>query len=98
MTGSTSAKIRDPIHCATYAFRREGEHLWIDTWLEYGGRLPEHFHPSLEEYWEVVAVAARVKLAAHWRDLGPARMRTLDELSDGESTCGIVVPSFRTVT
>jgi mannose-6-phosphate isomerase-like protein (cupin superfamily) len=34
----------------------------VHTWFEPGGHLPEHFHPSLEEHWEVVEGTARVKL------------------------------------
>jgi quercetin dioxygenase-like cupin family protein len=71
MTETSSEKVHDPIHRAAYAFRREGENLWVDTWLEDGGHLPEHFHPSLEERWAVLEGAARVKLDGHWRDLVP---------------------------
>jgi quercetin dioxygenase-like cupin family protein len=71
MTETITEKIHDPVHRASYAFRREGENLWVDTWLEDGGHLPEHFHPSLEEHWEVLEGAARVKLDGNWRDLVP---------------------------
>ena len=66
-----SEKIHDPIHRSAYTFRREGDALWVDTWLEPGGHLPEHFHPSLEEHWQSVDGTARVKLAGDWRDLSP---------------------------
>jgi hypothetical protein len=36
MTESTGEAIRDPIHRASYAFRREGDQLRIDTWAEHG--------------------------------------------------------------
>jgi quercetin dioxygenase-like cupin family protein len=61
--------IHDPIHRASYAFRREGDNLWVTTWLDDGGHLPEHFHPSLEEHWEVLEGAVRVKLDGEWREL-----------------------------
>jgi quercetin dioxygenase-like cupin family protein len=64
-------KVRDPIHHVTYAFEQGDGHMWVHTWFEDGGHLPEHFHPSLEEYWEVVEGAARVKLDGTWRDLRP---------------------------
>jgi quercetin dioxygenase-like cupin family protein len=64
-------KIHDPVHRASYSFRREGENLWVYTWLEDGGHLPEHFHPSLEERWEALDGKARVKLDGTWRDLVP---------------------------
>ena len=65
-------KVHDPIHRCAMSFRREGDDLWVETWLEPGGHLPEHFHPSLEEHWEVVAGEARVKLAGTWRTLTAA--------------------------
>ena len=69
MTETMTEKIHDPIHRSAYSFRREGEGLWVDTWLEDGGHLPEHFHPSLEEHWEAIEGTVRVKLAGTWRDL-----------------------------
>ena len=71
MTETITEKIHDPIHRSSYSFRREGESLWVDTWLEDGGHLPEHFHPSLEEHWEAIEGTVRVKLAGTWRDLVP---------------------------
>ena len=42
-------EVRDPIHAVSYSFERDGANLWVFTWLEDGGHLPEHFHPTLEE-------------------------------------------------
>jgi hypothetical protein len=64
--------VEDPIHRVSYSFRHEGSDLWIYTWLQDGGHLPEHFHPSLEESWETLDGSARVKLDGNWRDLVPA--------------------------
>ena len=64
-------KVHDPIHRVSYSFRREGDDLWVYTWLEDGGHLPEHFHPSLEEHWEALDGAVQVKLAGSWRSLAP---------------------------
>ena len=77
MTGTITERIHDPIHHVSYSFRREGGSLWVSTWLEDGGHLPEHFHPSLEEHWEVLDGAVRVKLDGAWRDLVPAHGRVL---------------------
>jgi quercetin dioxygenase-like cupin family protein len=71
-TISTAEKVHDPIHRVAYSFRRDGESLWVETWLEDGGHLPEHFHPSLEERWETLEGVVRVKLDGTWRDLVPA--------------------------
>jgi len=68
---SVGEMVHDPVHRVSYSFQRQGENLWVHTRLEDGGHLPEHFHPSLEEHWEVVEGAVRVKLAGDWRDLVP---------------------------
>jgi quercetin dioxygenase-like cupin family protein len=65
-------QVHDPVHRAAYRFERDGENLWVLTWMESGGHLPEHFHPSLEERWEALDGTARVKLNGTWRDLAPA--------------------------
>ena len=65
-------EVEDPVHRVSYSFRREGSDLWVYTWLEDGGHLPEHYHPALEEHWETVEGAARVRLDGVWRDLMPA--------------------------
>jgi mannose-6-phosphate isomerase-like protein (cupin superfamily) len=64
-------QVHDPIHRASYAFRPEGDDLWVYTWLDDDGHLPEHFHPSLEEHWETLEGAIRVKLDGTWRELVP---------------------------
>ena len=66
------AMTRDPIHRATMTFEREGDGLWVHTQLEPGGNLPEHFHPSLTETWEVLDGSAGVKLEGVWRELTAA--------------------------
>lgn len=65
-------EVDDPIHRVSYSFRHEGSNLWVYSWLENGGHLPEHYHPSLEERWETLEGSARVKLDGTWRDLVPA--------------------------
>ena len=64
-------RVHDPIHRVSYSFSREGGNLWVHTWLEDGGHLPEHFHPSLEERWETLDGTVEVKLDGTWRDLAP---------------------------
>ena len=65
-------EVEDPIHRVSYSFRHVGSDLWVYTWLEDGGHLPEHYHPSLDEHWETLEGSARVKLDGTWRDLVPA--------------------------
>ena len=65
-------KIHDPIHRSSRTPSvAKGENLWVDTWLDEGGHLPEHFHPSLEEHWEALDGTVLVKLDGTWRDLAP---------------------------
>ena len=70
--GRDRGEVEDPIHRVSYSFRREGSDLWVYTWLDDGGHLPEHYHPSLEEHWETLEGSARVKLDGSWRELVPA--------------------------
>jgi mannose-6-phosphate isomerase-like protein (cupin superfamily) len=65
-------EVADPVHRVSYSFRREGSDLWVYSWLEDGGHLPAHYHPSLEERWETLEGSARVRLDGTWRDLAPA--------------------------
>ena len=71
-TSTPAERSYDPVHRVSMAFEREGEGLWVTTWLEPGGHLPEHFHPSLTETWEVLDGVADVKLDGSWRELTPA--------------------------
>src|SRR5919106_4018819 len=71
MTEIVADKVHDPIHRVAMAFEREGERLIVSTWLEPGGHLPEHFHPTLEERWEVLDGTVAFKLDGSWRDLTP---------------------------
>lgn len=69
----SSERTHDPVHRVAMAFERENdERLWVHTWLEPGGHLPEHFHPTLEEHWEVVEGTTRVKVDGTWHALTPA--------------------------
>lgn len=70
-TTDTTEPIHDPVHRTSYAFRRDGEDLWVDAWLDPGAHLPEHYHPTLTEHWEVLNGTAQVKLNGHSRQLTP---------------------------
>jgi len=65
-------RIEDPLHGVAYEFARDGDTLRVTSWLDDGGHLPEHFHPTLEEHWEVLDGVVRLKLDGTWRDLQPA--------------------------
>ncbi len=67
-----SERSYDPIHRVSMSFDHDGGTLWVSTWLEPGGHLPEHFHPTLTEHWEVLDGTAGVKVDGAWRDLTAA--------------------------
>jgi quercetin dioxygenase-like cupin family protein len=69
--GSGLERIHDPVHRVAYGFEPADGHIWVHTWFEPGGNLPEHFHPSLEEHWQSLEGTLRAKLAGTWRDLRP---------------------------
>ena len=71
MSTETANRIHDPVHRVSYSFERDGENLWVHTWMEDGGHLPEHFHPRQEERWETLEGSVRLKLDGRWRDLTP---------------------------
>jgi mannose-6-phosphate isomerase-like protein (cupin superfamily) len=73
MTASSDLRrTDDPIHRVSMAFERDGDSLWVFTWLDNGGHLPEHFHPTLTERWEVLEGSAGVKVDGRWRELTAA--------------------------
>lgn len=67
-----SEPVRDPVHRSTYTFTPDGPDLTVDTWLEPGGELPEHFHPIQTERWSVVEGEVRFQLEDSKRVIGPA--------------------------
>jgi len=68
---ASAERVHDPVHRTSYSLSRDGENLWVDTWFEDGAHLPEHFHPSYEEHWEIVEGTAELKLDGSWRTLTP---------------------------
>jgi mannose-6-phosphate isomerase-like protein (cupin superfamily) len=70
MSLNNAPRTHDPLHHVQMAFQREGdERLWVYAWLDDGGHLPEHFHPTLEEHWEVVEGMADMKVDGTWQGL-----------------------------
>jgi quercetin dioxygenase-like cupin family protein len=68
----STPETQDPIHRVSMAFQREGDSLWVFARLEDGGHLPEHFHPTLTERWEVLDGTASVKVDGRWHELTAA--------------------------
>jgi quercetin dioxygenase-like cupin family protein len=67
-----NAQVRDPVSRVRMSFEPEGENLIVDVWLEPGGGLPAHLHPSQEERWWVVEGAAGFRLGDTERVIAPA--------------------------
>lgn len=55
-------EVHDPNRRQRYAFRRAREDLLVDVWVEPGGNQPLHFHPALEERFEVLDGRFRFRL------------------------------------
>lgn len=64
--------VRDQLFRQRYRFSREGDVLRIDIWSEPGGGvLTEHFHPTIEERYEVLEGQLTVYVEGKPRVLGP---------------------------
>ncbi len=61
----------DPIHGVSYAFEPRDENLYVETWMQPGAELPEHFHPIQTERWWVIDGSVRFQLGAVKREIGP---------------------------
>jgi quercetin dioxygenase-like cupin family protein len=63
--------IHDPSRRARYGFTPGGNKLIVDIWMEPGGDIPLHFHPSQEERWSVLEGKAKFKIGRRKDEIGP---------------------------
>src|SRR2546421_12695827 len=49
-----SPLVEDPVLRQRYRFSRAGDVLTVDIWVDPGGTVPNHLHPTLEERWDVI--------------------------------------------
>jgi mannose-6-phosphate isomerase-like protein (cupin superfamily) len=63
--------VEDPVLRQRYRFTREGEILRVEVWAEPGSTVPDHFHPRLEERWEVVEGEVTFRVDGSERPAGP---------------------------
>lgn len=63
--------VEDPVRRQRYRFAREGDVLRVDAFVKPGGDVPPHYHPSLEERFEVVAGNVRFRVAGRTQIAGP---------------------------
>jgi quercetin dioxygenase-like cupin family protein len=66
----------DPNRRQRYQFRREGDVLHVEVWVQPGGDVPPHFHPSQEERFEVVSGKMRVHVDGKAQTAGPGERLT----------------------
>jgi len=63
--------VHDPVSRASYSFTRNGDDLYVETWMEPGGGLPPHWHPRQEEVWFCIDGRVEFRLGKDKRVIGP---------------------------
>lgn len=68
--------VEDPVFRTRYRFTRStdpggGEVQHVEIWVDPGGGVPAHLHPSMEERFTVVAGRAELLEGRRWRTAGP---------------------------
>ncbi|MEK6278531.1 MAG: cupin domain-containing protein [Actinomycetota bacterium] len=68
--------VEDPVLRQRYSFRRTtdedgSEVLRVETWVDPGGGVTPHIHPSMEERFEVLAGNPSFLAGREWRSAGP---------------------------
>ncbi len=58
--------VEDPVFKIRSGFRREGESLIVDTWIDPGGGVTAHVHPAMEERFETVEGTAQFLSGRKW--------------------------------
>lgn len=66
-----SEYVHDPNRRQRYAFRREGENLVVDVWVQPGGDVPTHVQPTQEERFAVLEGRVRFKVGGRKVIAGP---------------------------
>jgi quercetin dioxygenase-like cupin family protein len=68
--------VEDPVFRTRYRFTRSadpggGEVQYVEMWIDPGGGVSPHLHPSMEERFTVVAGRAELLGGRRWRSAGP---------------------------
>ncbi len=58
--------VEDPVFKMRSSFRREGDTMVVDTWLDPGGGVTPHVHPAMEERFETVEGTAQFLGGRKW--------------------------------
>jgi quercetin dioxygenase-like cupin family protein len=67
--------VEDPVLKQRLAFRpsEDGEALLVEMWVEPGGGVPPHVHPSMEERFEVLSGELSFLSGRKWTTAGPGQ-------------------------
>ena len=61
--------VEDPVLKQRYRFTREGGVLTVEAWVEPGGGVTPHVHPSMEERFEVLDGEIEFQVGRRWSAL-----------------------------
>jgi mannose-6-phosphate isomerase-like protein (cupin superfamily) len=67
----TEQLIHDPVLRQSYRFTRAPDALLMDNYVEPGGGVTPHIHPTMEERFEVVSGRAEILSGRTWVKAGP---------------------------
>jgi quercetin dioxygenase-like cupin family protein len=59
----------DPVLKQRYRFSREGDVLTVEAWVDPGGGVTPHVHPSMEEHFTVLEGEVEFLVGRRWRRL-----------------------------
>jgi quercetin dioxygenase-like cupin family protein len=61
--------VEDPVLKQRYQFTREGESLKVEAWVDPGGGVTPHIHPSMEERFTVLEGELEFLVGRRWQTL-----------------------------
>jgi quercetin dioxygenase-like cupin family protein len=61
--------VEDPVLKQRYRFTREGDLLTVEAWVEPGGGVTPHMHPSMEERFKVLDGEIEFLVGRRWQAL-----------------------------
>ena len=63
--------VEDPVLRQRYRLTEEGNVLRVEVWADPGARAPDHFHPHIEERFEVLEGEVTFRVEGEKRKAGP---------------------------
>jgi quercetin dioxygenase-like cupin family protein len=61
--------VEDPVLKQRYRFTREGDVLTVEAWVDPGGGVTPHVHPSMEEWFKVLDGEVEFLVGRRWQRL-----------------------------